>query len=94
MWQIERGGSPKERAVPTWTRFLDENVPGYDWSGDEDNASQMKRKGKALCDRIVECGAGGNGGREEERTVDDMGQSNTISCKRAPHRPAVRRLPS
>ncbi|KAF8500437.1 hypothetical protein F5888DRAFT_1888530 [Russula emetica] len=77
-------GSSKERAVPTWTRFLDENVPGYDWSGGRRECFSNEEKGNSLCDRIAECGAGGNGGGRGSGNVDDMG-SEIPSVARGPH---------
>ena len=67
MWQIERGGSSKERAVPTLGSISgrEENVPGYDWSGGRRECFSDEEKGNGLCDRIAGCGAGGNGRREE-----------------------------
>jgi hypothetical protein len=84
MWQIERGGSSKERAVPTWTRFLDGNVPGYGWSEGRRECSSNEEKGNGLCDRIAVCGAGGNGGREEVRMWTRRG-SQIPSVARGPH---------
>jgi hypothetical protein len=84
MWQIERGGTPKERAVPTWTRFLDENVPGYDWSGGRRECFSNEEKGNGLYNRIAECGAGGNGGGEEVRKWMIWG-SQIPSVARGPH---------
>jgi hypothetical protein len=92
MWQIERGGSPKERAVPTWTRFLDENVPGCDWSGGRRECFSNEEKGNGLCDRIAECGAGGNGRREEVR-MWMIWDSQIPSVAEGPTPPTVRRLP-
>jgi hypothetical protein len=83
-WQIERGGSSKEKAVPSWTRFLDENVPGYDWSGGRRGCFSNEEKGNGLCDRIAGCGAGGNGGREEVGMWTIWG-SQIPSVARGPH---------
>jgi hypothetical protein len=85
MWQIERGGGSKERGVPTWTRFLDENVPGYDWSGGRRECFSDEDKGNGLCDRIAEGGAGGNGGGREEVRMWMIRGSRIPSVARGPH---------
>lgn len=57
-----------------------------EWGTDEENASQMKRKGMACATgvlNVVPAGMG-EGRKRGDANVDDMGQGNTISCKRAP----------
>jgi hypothetical protein len=52
--------------------------------GDEENASQMKRKGMACATGFAECGGGRNGGREEGRMWMILG-SEIPSVESGPH---------
>ncbi len=52
--------------------------------GDEENASQMKRKGMTCATGFAGCGAGRNGGREEGRMWIIRG-SEILSVASGPH---------